>query len=95
MEGAGSWHCGASPPMGTVECVLQFALKLIQFLTIPWLQTGVSGFHSLKEPATAMEGGDLARLWKGVKTGRLSPRSAQGHHVHQVRHGSCATENAF
>ena len=39
----------------------------------PWLQTGVSGFHSLEEPESAMEGGDLARLWKGGKKGRLSP----------------------
>ena len=38
-----------------------------------WLETGVSGFSRLEDPKSVMEGGDLARLWKGGKTGTVSP----------------------
>ena len=39
-----------------------------------------------RRPRSPLEGGE---------EGRLSPRSAQVHHVQHVRHGSCATETAF
>ena len=59
-----------------------------------WLETGVSGLYSFKEPESAMEGGDLARIWKGGKHGYLSPlMQAKAWGLGEARASTCAPRN--
>ena len=58
-----------------------------------WLETGVSALPNLQE-ASAMEGGDLARLWRGWKHGYLSPlMQAKAWGLGEARASTCAPRN--